>query len=75
MLKELIKWAIENNIPVKKFIPDWSKGKSAGFITNKEMGIYADKAIVIHNGSSGSKDMISYMNKLKKPCIVLEIKN
>jgi hypothetical protein len=67
-----IKWATKNEIPVKKFIPDWSlNGKAAGHIRNREMGNYTDQAIVIYNGSKGSQGMIDYMKKINKPCVVV----
>jgi hypothetical protein len=66
-----IMWAAKHKIPVKKFIPDWTKGRSAGHIRNREMGDYADQAIVVYNGSNGSQGMIDYMCKLKKPCVVI----
>ncbi len=67
-----IQWATKYNIPIKKFIPDWSLGKASGHIRNRQMGDYADQAIVIYNGSKGSQGMIDYMQKLKKPCIVIK---
>lgn len=61
-------WADFQNIPVKKFKPDWNKlGKSAGPIRNKEMAEYSDALLLIHNGSSGSLSMKSEMLKLNKP--------
>lgn len=66
-------WADKHDIPIKKFIPDWSVGKAAGHIRNREMGDYADQAIVVYNGSNGSQGMIDYMKKLKKPCIVIKV--
>jgi hypothetical protein len=68
-----INWAIKNDIPIKKFIPDWSIGRAAGIIRNREMGDYADQAIVIYNGSNGSQGMIDYMKKIKKLCIVINL--
>lgn len=51
-----------------RFPADWnSYGKAAGPIRNKQMAEYADAAIVIHNGSKGSLNMISQMKKLNKP--------
>lgn len=62
------KWAIENNIPVVKFIPDWKlKGKRAGPIRNHEMGVYADFALIVHENSPGSINMVNNMKGLKKP--------
>ena len=63
------------DIPVKKFIPDWSIGRSAGHVRNRLMGDYADQAVVIYNGSRGSQGMIDYMKKLNKRCIVVKITN
>lgn len=66
-------WAVENGIPVTPFPADWdkyrkSKGKNpAGAIRNKQMAEYADAAIVIHNGSPGSMNMIQEMKKRNKP--------
>lgn len=63
-------------IPVKEFPADWNKhGKAAGPIRNKQMADYADAAIVIHNGSKGSLNMIEQMRKLKKPVLIKEVKN
>ena len=64
------KYANENNIPIKRFVPDW-KGldKKAGFVRNRQMGDYAKE----HNGmlvafwdkqSKGTKGMIDYANKI-----------
>jgi predicted Rossmann fold nucleotide-binding protein DprA/Smf involved in DNA uptake len=62
-------WAEAWAIPVKEFPADWDKyGKAAGPIRNRQMAEYADAAIVIWDGkSSGSKNMITTMNKLGKP--------
>lgn len=62
-------WAKSKNLRIKYFIPDWSKGKAAGHIRNRQMGDYTDQALVIHNNSAGSLGMVSYMSTIKKPCI------
>jgi len=65
--------ADNSDTPLKKFPADWKKyGRSAGPIRNKHMAEYADAAIVIHNGSRGSLNMIETMKKLNKP--VYEVK-
>lgn len=63
-------YANENNIPIKRFVPDWKGlGKRAGFVRNSQMGNYAKE----HNGmlvafwdkqSKGTKGMIDYANKI-----------
>lgn len=63
-------YANENNIPIKRFVPDWKGlGKKAGFVRNRQMGDYAKE----HNGmlvafwdkkSKGTKGMIEYANKI-----------
>lgn len=59
---------------IVKFPADWEKhGRAAGPIRNKQMAEYADCAIVIHNGSRGSLNMISQMTKLNKPVFVKEV--
>jgi hypothetical protein len=56
-----------SDTPVKMFPADWKKhGKAAGPIRNRQMAEYADAAIVIHNGSRGSLNMIEQMKKLKQ---------
>lgn len=53
-------FAIEYNIKIKQFIPDWDRyGKSAGIRRNAEMGKYGNACIVFWDGKSrGSKHMI-----------------
>jgi hypothetical protein len=64
------------DIPVIVFKPDWSIGKHAGMIRNKQMGDYADALLAIWDGTSkGTKHMITYMESLNKPVFVYEIKN
>lgn len=61
-------WAKDKGIPWKEFPADWDRyGKAAGPIRNKQMAEYADAAIVIHLNTKGSRNMISQMEKLKKP--------
>lgn len=58
-----------NNLPVREYRPDWDGlGKRAGFVRNEEMGNDADLALIFWDGQSrGTKHMIDYMMKLKKP--------
>ena len=65
------KYANENNIPIKRFIPDWAGlGKKAGHVRNRQMGDYAKE----HNGmlvafwdgeSKGTKGMIDYAKRIQ----------
>lgn len=54
-------WAKEHNIPVTKFLPNWTKyGKGAGHVRNAEMALYADALIAIWDGHSfGTANMIN----------------
>jgi hypothetical protein len=65
-------WAKKNKIPVKPYPAKWKQYSSmAGPIRNEEMGLYADAAIVLWDGSSrGSYNMIKIMERLGKPCFV-----
>lgn len=68
------KYAEENKLPIKRFIPDWDKfGKAAGYKRNEEMAQYADGCIVFWDGKSkGTEHMI---NLAKKYNIQLSIIN
>jgi len=65
------KWAKTKKITVKEFKPDWSIGKVAGILRNKDMGDYCDAGIVIYNGSKGSQHMIDYMKKINKTVYIV----
>lgn len=56
------KYARDNNIPLKQFIPNWSVfGKAAGFMRNEEMGNYADALVALwFKASHGTGHMIWY---------------
>jgi len=62
-------WAVTNRIAFKRFPANWAlHGKAAGPIRNKQMGEYADAAILIWDGeSAGTKNMLDTMIRLKKP--------
>lgn len=52
-------YAIDRLLVLKEFPADWSIGKSAGYIRNKQMAQYADALIAFWNGKSkGTKHMI-----------------
>ena len=71
------KYANENNIPIKRFVPDWQGlGKKAGHVRNRLMGDYAKE----HGGmlvafwdkqSRGTKGMIEYAKKIGLKSVVV----
>lgn len=64
-------YASWHDIPVKVFKPDWSKGRKAGPIRNREMAKYADALIAVWDGQSrGTDNMIDEMVKQKKPVYI-----
>lgn len=67
-------WAQENGIKIKSFPANWQMyGSQAGYIRNCDMGDYADIAIAFWDGeSSGTRDMIKYMEKLGKEVKVIQ---
>ena len=68
------RWAVENNIPIRKFHAEWTEfGKKAGMIRNNAMGLYCDEAVIFWDGQSrGSKNMIDVMERFKKPFKVIQ---
>ena len=70
-------YANENNIPIKRFVPDWEGlGKKAGHVRNRKMGDYAKE----HNGmlaafwdkqSRGTKGMIDYAKNIGLKSVVV----
>ena len=54
------RWALENNVAVEKYPPDWEKyGKAAGPIRNKLMAENAEALIALWDGKSrGTQSMI-----------------
>ena len=66
-------WAIHKKIHVVQFPAQWElHGKKAGPIRNRQMGEYADAAIVFWDGKSrGTKSMIDIMKDLGKPVEVV----
>lgn len=65
-------WAIENNIPFKKFPAQWGVyGKKAGFLRNIQMLQYADALIAIWDKKSkGTKHTIDSAKAFNIPTYV-----
>lgn len=62
-------WARMKNVPIKEMPANWNQyGNKAGPIRNRDMARYADAAVIIWDGeSTGTRNMIDCMIKLKKP--------
>lgn len=60
-------YAKEKGYTIKQFPADWDRnGKSAGYIRNEEMAMYADAAIIFWDGASkGTKHMIQLAKTYK----------
>lgn len=69
------KYALYNNISIKRFIPQWDLyGKAAGVYRNADMAEYADALIAIWDGKSkGTENMISTANRLKLKVFVYQL--
>jgi hypothetical protein len=70
-------WAIQNDIPVKIFLPDWTKfGKAAGVIRNKQIVLDADFCIIFWDGKSkGTKNTIELCIKLNVKYKLIKFEN
>lgn len=67
-----VRFAEEHGVKLHKFPANWEGlGKKAGFIRNTQMGDFADALVAFWNGSNGTKHMIDYMEKLKKPVHII----
>lgn len=60
------RWAEKNNIPIKRYPPDWDQhGKAAGPLRNIQMAENADALIAIWDGvSKGTAHMIKTAKKI-----------
>jgi hypothetical protein len=61
-------YAKKHSLPFKEFPAKWEEyGKKAGYLRNKEMGIYADALVAVWDGKSkGTLHMINVMADLNK---------
>jgi len=68
------RYAKERNLIIKYFIPDWKKGKGAGYIRNEEMAKYGTHCICFWDEiSRGTKHMINIANKYKLDVKVVKL--
>ncbi len=57
-------WALKTGMPITRFPANWSLGRKAGMIRNREMADYADALIAVWDGKShGTRHMIAYIRK------------
>lgn len=68
------RFANENNIALKEFLPDWDKfGKSAGFRRNRQIIEHCDECIAFWDGESrGTKNSIDVAYELQKPVHIVK---
>jgi hypothetical protein len=67
-------WAAKHSIPFEIFLPNWTVGKQAGLLRNRQMAEVADAAIIFWDGkSTGAQHMYSTMLKLTKPAIIYKV--
>jgi len=67
------RYARENNIETLIFIPDWSKGKSAGYERNKQIVEASDIIIAFWDGSSkGTQHSFKLAEKYNKKIKIIK---
>ena len=52
------RFAEEHGYRIDRFVPNWSVGRQAGAIRNKEMADASDGLLAFYNGSNGTGNMI-----------------
>lgn len=64
-----VRFAGEHGLALYKYPANWNGlGKRAGFIRNTQMGNFSDGLLAFWDGqSNGTKHMVDYMHRLKKP--------
>lgn len=69
------RWAKENNIEIKIFLPDWDKfGKRAGFIRNEDIIKTCECCIAFWDGkSTGTKHSIDLCKKYNVPLKIINV--
>ena len=67
------RYANENNIPTKIFLPDWEKyGKRAGFIRNSDIINESELVVAFWDGfSKGCEDSLKKAEKLNKKILIV----
>ena len=67
------RWAVKHHIRPRCFAADWERfGKAAGVRRNYQMAQAGDVLVCFWDGvSKGSANMISCMQQLSKPCVIV----
>jgi len=67
------RWAVRHHVRSRCFAADWARfGRSAGVRRNHQMAQEADALVAFWDGKSpGTRHMISCMEQLHKPCVVI----
>lgn len=67
------RYAKENNIPTKIFLPDWETyGKKAGFLRNTQIIEECEMVVAFWDGESkGTKDSLDKAEKLGKKVMII----
>jgi len=67
------RYAKENNIPTKIFLPDWKTyGKKAGFLRNTQIIEECEMVVAFWDGESkGTKDSLDKAEKLGKKVMII----
>lgn len=61
------RWARENKVPIRVFRPDWSLGRCAGLMRNKDIVKEADYVLAFWNGTSrGTSNSISLARTMQR---------
>jgi len=70
-----IRWAVSHSVRLKGFPADWQRfGKSAGVRRNFQMAQAGDMLLAFWDGrSAGTRHMISCMQQLGKPVVVIRV--
>lgn len=75
--RQAAEFAILNDIPLKEFLPEYSKyGRAAPLKRNAEIAEYAHMALAFWNGTSkGTLHTISLFKSLGKTVLIFKISN
>lgn len=67
------RYARENDIPIRVYKPDWTKGRGAGFLRNTDIINDADIVVAFWDGKSrGTLDSIAKAEKQGKKVLIIK---